>query len=77
MSKVISSHNLSIHDNTLCEIDKYLFALKKLDEIPDDDKVQDLSQWSALLSDVVSLLDQHVSDLHTLDTCIRKESDCN
>lgn len=77
MSKVISSHNLSMLDDILCEIDKYLFALKKLDEIADDDKVKDLSHWSGLLHDVVDLLDQHIADLHILDSCIRQEKDCN
>jgi hypothetical protein len=76
MSKVISSHNLSMLNETLCEIDKYLYALKKLDEISDDDKIQDLSHWSGLLHDVVDLLDQHITDLHILDSCIRQEKDC-
>jgi len=77
MSKVLSSHNLSMLDDTLCEIDKYLYALKKLDEIADEDKVQDLSHWSGLLHDVVDMLDQHIADLHILDSCIRQEIDCN
>jgi len=64
-------------DDTLCEIDKYLYALKKLDEIADEDKVQDLSHWSGLLHDVVDMLDQHIADLHILDSCIRQEIDCN
>lgn len=77
MSKVISSHNLSMFDDTLCEIDKYLYALKKLDEIADEDKVQDLTHLFGLLHDVVDLLDQHIADLHILDSCIRQEIDCN
>lgn len=76
MSKVISSHNLSVLDETLNDIDKYLYAIKLLDEIPDEEKIADISNWSGLLHDMVCLLDQMVTDLHILDNCIRNEKDC-
>lgn len=77
MSKVISSHNLSVLDETLNDIDKYLYAIKLLDEIPDEEKIADISNWSALLHDMFCLLDQMVGDLHILDSCIRNEKDCD
>lgn len=77
MSKVISSHNLSVLDETLNDIDKYLYAIKLLDEIPDEEKIADISNWSACLHDMVCLLDQMVTDLRILDSCIRNEKDCD
>lgn len=77
MSKVISSHNLSVLDETLNDIDKYLYAIKLLDEIPGEEKIADISNWSGLLHDMVCLLDQMVTDLHILDSCIRNEKDCD
>ena len=77
MSKVISSHNLAVLDETLAEIDKYLYAIKMLDDVPDDEKLADINNWSGLMHDMVDLLDQHVFGLHVLDRCIREEKDCD
>lgn len=77
MSKVISSHNLSVLDETLNDIDKYLYAFKLLDEIPDEEKIADISNWSALFHDMFCLLEQMVGDLRILDSCIRNEKDCD
>ena len=51
--------------DTLCEIEKRIFALKLLGEVEINSQFKDFNSWIGLLCDSIDLLDQYVFDLRT------------
>lgn len=77
MSKVCSSHNLSVLEDILNEMSLRLYTLKVITDL-DYDKIKEIeNEWFGVLFDVVSLLEQSKTDLDIWHGCLRKETNMN
>lgn len=77
MSKVCSSHNLSVLEEILNEFRLRVYALKLVTDLDYDKVKENENEWFGLLFDVVSLLEQSKTDLDIFESCLRKETNMN
>ena len=77
MSKIVSSHNLSVLEDILNEFRLRIYALKLVTDLDYDKIKANENEWFGLLFDVVSLLEQSKMDLDIFEICIRKETNMN
>ena len=77
MSKVCSSHNLSVLEEILNEFRLRVYALKLVTDLDYDKVKENENEWFGLLFDVVSLFEQSKTDLDIFESCLRKETNVN
>lgn len=77
MSKVCSSHNLSVSEDILNEMSLRLYTLKVITDLDYDKIKENENEWFGVLFDVVSLLEQSKTDLDIWHGCLRKETNMN
>lgn len=77
MSKVCSSHNLSVLEDILNEMSLRLYTLKVITDLDYDKIKENENEWFGVLFDVVSLLEQSKTDLDIWHGCLRKETNMN
>lgn len=77
MSKVCSSHNLSVLEEILNEFRLRCYVLKVITDMDYDKIKENENEWFGVLFDVVDLLHQSKSDLDTFECCLRKETNMN
>lgn len=74
MSVILSSHNLAQLEELNYSLSTYYYALRLLDDVPDEERD---SCWSRLLTVCISSMSSEISSLHTFEKCVRMEHDFN
>lgn len=74
MSVILSSHNLSQLEELNFSLSTYHYALRLLDDVPDEERND---CWSRLLTVCISSMSNEVTGLRTFEKCVRMEHDFN
>lgn len=77
MSKLCSSHNLSVFDEILNEFRLRVFLLDIVLSVDYDKIKANENEWFGLLFDLLSLIEQSKKSFDTFNSCLRKETDMN
>lgn len=72
MSVILSSHNLGQLEELNFSLSTYYYALRLLDDVPDEERD---SCWSRLLTVCISAMSNEVNGLRTFEKCVRMEHD--